>query len=121
MAAWSIGYYGASLSVIKGNRFEQRLAERIRKRFGGRMIFARPTKGRAIVCELQERGPMVIYIDKFIRNRVNAPAFGRPLKPEGNIAYVVRLAEMTGARQFFPNYIAHGSGHHCRAATGALR
>jgi KDO2-lipid IV(A) lauroyltransferase len=61
------------------------------------MIFARPSSGRAIVRELRERGRMLIYIDEFVRDRVNAPAFGRPLKPEGNIAYVVRLAKITGA------------------------
>lgn len=92
-----LGYYGASLALILENRFEQRLIGRIRERFGGRMIHATPTSGRAIIRELKERGPMVIYIDDFSRGRVHAPAFGRPLHPEGNIAYIVRLAKITGA------------------------
>jgi KDO2-lipid IV(A) lauroyltransferase len=88
-----LGYHGASLALILENRFEQR---RIRESFGGRMIHATSNSGRAIVRELRER-PVVIYIDDFARGRVHAPAFGRPLKPEGNIAYVVRLAKITGA------------------------
>ena len=92
-----LGYHGASLALILENRFEQRLIGRIRESFGGRMIHATPTSGRAIIRELRERGPMVIYIDDFARGRVHAPAFGRPLQAEGNIAYVVRLAKITGA------------------------
>jgi KDO2-lipid IV(A) lauroyltransferase len=93
----NLGYHGASLAIILENRFEQRLVEMIRRRFGGRMIFAHATAGMAIVRELRERGPMVIYIDEHIRGRVGAPAFGRPLVPKGNIAYVFRLAKLTGA------------------------
>ena len=92
-----LGYHGASLALILDNRFDQRLVGRLRERFGGRMIHATPTSGRAIVRELMERGPMVIYIDDYARGRVHAPAFGRPLKVEGNIAYVPRLAKITGA------------------------
>lgn len=36
-------------------------------------------------------------MDELIRGRVQAPAFGRPLRDEGNIAYVARLAALTGA------------------------
>lgn len=97
------GYHGASLAIPLGNRFEQRLIGKIRESFGGRMVMATPTGGRAIVRELQERGPMVVYLDDFSRGRVHAPAFGRPLKPEGNIAYVFRLAKLTGA-QIVPVY-----------------
>jgi KDO2-lipid IV(A) lauroyltransferase len=92
-----LGYHGASLTLILDNRFDQRVADRMRERIGGRIIYAHPTSGRAIVRELRERGPMVIYIDEFIRGRVQAPAFGRPLKAGANIAYVARLAKMTRA------------------------
>jgi Kdo2-lipid IVA lauroyltransferase/acyltransferase len=40
---------------------------------------------------------LVIYIDEFVNGRVHAPFFGRPLAHKGNIAYVPRLAAMTGA------------------------
>lgn len=92
-----LGYHGACLALVLENRFEQRLIGRLRERFGGRMVHATATSGRAMVRELQERGPLVIYIDDYSRGRVHAPAFGRPLRPEGNIAYAVRLARLTGA------------------------
>ena len=38
-----------------------------------------------------------MYVDELARDRVWAPAFGRPLRAEGNIAYILRLARMTNA------------------------
>jgi len=91
------GFHGASLALPLENRFEQRLIGRLRERFGGRMVHATSSSGRAIVDEIVHRGPLVIYIDDHARGRVHAPAFGRPLQAKGNIAYVPRLARMTGA------------------------
>ena len=48
--------------------------------------------------ELKSRqGPFIVYVDEFIRNRVQAPLFGRPLRTDSNIVYAVRLAMMTAA------------------------
>jgi KDO2-lipid IV(A) lauroyltransferase len=44
-----------------------------------------------------------MFVDEYIRGDVSAPAFGRPLRPEGNIAYVARLARLTGA-EIIPAY-----------------
>ena len=93
VGALGLGLRGASLALILENRFERRLIEHIRLGYGGRWINAHAGSGKAIIREARER-VMCIYIDEFIRGRVYAPAFGRPIKPEGNIAYVVRLAKI---------------------------
>jgi KDO2-lipid IV(A) lauroyltransferase len=113
-----MGYHGASLAIPLPNRFEQRLIGKMREGFGGRMIMASPTSGRAILRELKERGPMVLYLDDFARGKVHAPAFGRPLKPEGNIAYVFRLAKLSGA-QIVPVYCVR-QGDACRFTVNFL-
>ena len=38
-----------------------------------------------------------IFIDEVFGGRQAAPAFGRPLKPEGNIAFAAKLAWLTKA------------------------
>jgi Kdo2-lipid IVA lauroyltransferase/acyltransferase len=59
---------------------------------------------RAAIAALNaKKGPFVVFIDECIDDHVYAPAFGRPLKAEGNIAYVARLAVMTGA-EIIPAY-----------------
>ena len=102
------GFHGASLALPLPNRFEQRLIGRLRERFGGRMVHATNSSGRAIVDEIVHRGPLVIYIDDHARGRVHAPAFGRPLRATGNIAYVPRLARMTGASVLLAYCIRQG-------------
>ncbi len=70
----------------------------VRTRVGSKLIPAGPNSARAAVQILNKRNErFAIWIDEFIRGRVNAPAFARPLRAEGNIAYAVRLATMTDA------------------------
>jgi KDO2-lipid IV(A) lauroyltransferase len=45
----------------------------------------------------------VVFVDECIDDRVFAPAFGRSLTAEGNIAHVARLAVKTGA-EIIPAY-----------------
>jgi KDO2-lipid IV(A) lauroyltransferase len=97
VAGARLGFPGAGLALVLDNRFEDRLITRLRRRVGGRVIPALPTSRQAMVREIRERGPLLMYVDDFTRGVVRAPAFGRPLKPDGNIAYVVRLAKHTGA------------------------
>lgn len=92
-----LGYMGAALALPLRNRFERALMTKIRESFGGRQIMVSPSAGRAMVRELKERGPLVLHVDDFARGRVHAPAFGRPLRSEGNIAYAFRLAKLAGA------------------------
>jgi Kdo2-lipid IVA lauroyltransferase/acyltransferase len=92
------GHCGSGIYEPPQNRFEHRIANLARTRYGARFVAAGPHSAREAVRELRARhGPFIIYIDEFVRGRVQAPAFGRPLRMDANIAYAVRLAALTGA------------------------
>ena len=97
VATARLGFPGAGVALVLENRFADQLITRLRNRVGGRVIPALPTSGRAMVREIQERGPLLIYVDDFSRGVVHAPSFGRMIKPNTNISYVARLAKHTGA------------------------
>src|SRR5260221_520052 len=52
---------------------------------------------RAYTALVEERASLLIFVDELVKGRINAPAFGRPLRPRGNIANVARLALASGA------------------------
>lgn len=92
------GYHGTGIYLVPENRFLHKLISRVRARYGARFIPAGPHSLREAFRELRGGGgPFIIYIDEFIRERVQAPAFGRPLNPASNIFYAVQLAERSGA------------------------
>jgi KDO2-lipid IV(A) lauroyltransferase len=92
------GHCGSGIYEPPQNRFEHRIANRVRARYGARFVAAGPHSAREAVRELRSRrGPFIVYVDEFIRGRVQAPSFGRPLRKDANIAYAVRLAALTGA------------------------
>jgi KDO2-lipid IV(A) lauroyltransferase len=98
VAGIACGHCGSGIYEPPQNRFEHRIANAVRARYGARFVAAGPNSVREAVRELKARdGPFTVYIDEFIRGRVQAPSFGRPLRPDANIAYAVRLATMTGA------------------------
>jgi Kdo2-lipid IVA lauroyltransferase/acyltransferase len=91
-------HHGSGIYEPPENRFEHRIANMVRERYGARLVAAGPNSGRAAMRELKTRkGLFMIYIDEFIRGRVQAPSFGRSLRSDANIAYAVRLAAMTDA------------------------
>jgi Kdo2-lipid IVA lauroyltransferase/acyltransferase len=93
----ALGFMGSGIYEPPENRFDHRIAVRARERFGS-VLFTGPEAMRASLRELKTRkGPFVIFVDECIGDHVFAPAFGRSLPPEGNIAYTARLARMTGA------------------------
>ncbi|MCW5701012.1 MAG: hypothetical protein KIT82_00290 [Bradyrhizobium sp.] len=92
------GYHGTGIYLAPENRFLHRLINGVRKRYGARFIAAGPSSLREAYRELRAGGgPFIIYIDEFLRERVQAPAFGRALHPASNIFYAVQLAERSGA------------------------
>ncbi len=98
VAGIACGHFGSGLYEPPQNRFEHRIANAVRTRYGARFVAAGPNSVREAVRELKARhGPFIVYIDEFIRGRVQAPSFGRPLRADANIAYAVRLAALTGA------------------------
>jgi Kdo2-lipid IVA lauroyltransferase/acyltransferase len=97
-AGFAYGYIGSSIYEPPENRFEHRIAVEVRARFGAKSIPAGPSAARAVLRALKAwGGPFVIFVDEFVRGRVQAPAFGRWLRSDGNIAYIVRLAAMCDA------------------------
>jgi Kdo2-lipid IVA lauroyltransferase/acyltransferase len=98
VAGIALGHRGSGIYEPPDNRFEHRIANMVRARYGARFVAAGPHSSREAVRQLKAReGPFIVYIDEFIRGRVQAPSFGRPLRPDSNIAYAVRLAALTGA------------------------
>ncbi|HWB47706.1 MAG TPA: lysophospholipid acyltransferase family protein [Stellaceae bacterium] len=104
----ALGYPGSGFYWPLENRFDTRIAVRARERYGAVLFPAspqamRPAMKAAIAALNANKGPFVIFIDECIDEHVFAPAFGRPLKPEGNIANVAWLAWTTGA-EVLPAY-----------------
>jgi Kdo2-lipid IVA lauroyltransferase/acyltransferase len=98
VAGIACGHHGSGLYQPLENRFEDRLAMKVRSRYGARFVAAGSNSLRVALRELKSRrGPFIIYVDEFIRGRVQAPLFGRALRLDSNIVYAVRLALMTGA------------------------
>ncbi len=81
-----------------GKSFEHRIAVRSRERYGGPDDSSDPNRlDERDARAFARHRPFVIYVDEFIRGHVQAPAFGRPLGRDGNIAFAVRMAEKIGA------------------------
>jgi len=100
-----MGHPGSGIYLPLENRFDTRIAVKGRERYGAILV---PGDGpgamrAAIKALIRKAGPFVVFIDEYTNGRVLAPAFGRPLRPEGNMAYVARLAVMTGA-EIIPAY-----------------
>lgn len=92
------GYHGTGIYLPPENRFLHSLINHVRARYGARFIAAGPNSLREAYRELRAGGgPLIIYIDELMRDRVNAPAFERALNPASNIFYAVQLAERSGA------------------------
>src|SRR5215208_2094025 len=80
------------------SEFEHQIVIKVRNRYGVKLLAPTPYTPREAIRILQKNEEAFgIYVDEFARNRVHAPAFGRKLRASGNIAYVARLAAMTGA------------------------
>lgn len=80
------------------SEFEHQIVRKVRFRYGVRLVTPTPNSPREAIRILQKNDEAFgIYVDEFARDRVHGPAFGRPLRNMGNIAYVARLALMTGA------------------------
>jgi KDO2-lipid IV(A) lauroyltransferase len=80
------------------NRFQHRIAARVRTRCGATLLPPSLTSTRrARRALVEERASLLMFVDELVDGRVNAPAFGRELRPRGNLANVVRLARASGA------------------------
>ena len=94
----ALGENGLDVYQPPRNRFERRIADRVRRRFADHLLAAGPATARRLYKALAEEGrSIVLYVDEFQNGRVHAPFFGRPVRLDGNLARVVRLAQMADA------------------------
>ncbi len=104
VACLAIGYPVAALYMPEPNRFEERLRAKMQRHHGAVLIPPGFRAMRVAVRTLNERtGQFGIFIDEVFDGRQAAPAFGRPLRAEGNIAFAARLAWLTQA-EVIPAY-----------------
>jgi KDO2-lipid IV(A) lauroyltransferase len=99
VALVGLGYRGASFYQPPRNRFEHRIAVRIRHRFAGSdsLVLTSQSGLREIYRVLAQADFMMMFVDESIDGRVHGPLFGRPLEARGNLARVVRIARRSGA------------------------
>ncbi|GBQ36642.1 hypothetical protein HLH34_06120 [Gluconacetobacter azotocaptans] len=94
----ALGENGFDVYQPPRNRFEQRIANYVRRRFADHLLAPGRATARLLYKALAEDGrSVVLYVDEFQNRRVHAPFFGRPLRLDGNLARVARLARMADA------------------------
>jgi KDO2-lipid IV(A) lauroyltransferase len=96
MLAIAVRREGIALNVVYENlrnRFENRLAERSRRRLGYRLIPPTRAGVREIYAALRRREAVALAVDEFKEGNVVAPAFGRPAPKTSNVSYAIRLAQ----------------------------
>jgi KDO2-lipid IV(A) lauroyltransferase len=95
----AFGFPGSGFYEPPENRFDHKIAVKVRLRYGAKLVFPTSVGGREayrLLTDIKDE-VFLIYIDEIFQGRVSAPALGRTPKPEGNIAHTARLARMTGA------------------------
>ncbi len=115
----ALGYLGHDITDIyqpQRNRFEDGIAKRTRQRAEQRMratmgssnrlhlVPPSRTAGAELLQALRNRHTVMIYVDEHAGGRVHAPAFGRPIRSDGNLARAVRLARLAEA-DIVPAYV----------------
>jgi len=101
------------------NRFQHRIAVAVRRRCGILLLPPSLTSTRrAYTALVEERANLLMFVDELAKGRVNAPAFGRPVRPRGNLANVVRLARASGAT-IVPAHVERVGGSRFHVIFGA--
>jgi KDO2-lipid IV(A) lauroyltransferase len=79
------------------NRFTAAIARHARTRYGMKLI--PPGRGAMprVVRLLKQGGSCSFFCDEEARGIINAPFFSRKAHTRGNLAFIVRLAKLTGA------------------------
>jgi Kdo2-lipid IVA lauroyltransferase/acyltransferase len=98
-----LGYKGAAIYEVPENRFEHRIVQRFRRRYGGKLLPQGSSGARAAYRALFEMDGLLLLIDDIADGYVVAPGFGRALPIDGNIAFVARLALLADA-EIVPAY-----------------
>jgi KDO2-lipid IV(A) lauroyltransferase len=103
------GIGGSGIYLPVPNRFDDWLMRKARARCQAGQVAAGPNALRTAMRFLQENHEaFLIPIDEELRGRVQAPAFGRVLHSNSNIAYAARLAAATNAAIFIGYCLREG-------------
>lgn len=99
VALLKLGFSGGSIYVPPDNRFDQVIAARARRRVAGdergAILAGQNAAAEAFIMLTKKKQQIVLYADELSRGRVWGPAFGRPLRINGNIGNAVRLARLS--------------------------
>lgn len=95
----AVGHPGSGIYLPPDNRFDHFIARKVREAYGAKLVPPSPHAVREGLRVLKaDEGIFIIYVDEFVRGRVQSPALGRQTQYSGtNMAYVARLAASTGA------------------------
>ncbi|WP_372621968.1 lysophospholipid acyltransferase family protein [Falsiroseomonas sp.] len=93
-----LGVELAGIYQLLPSRFEMAMANRARRRTPIRLLDPVPASALEARRLLARRESAVLmYVDEYVRRRVQAPSLGRAPRAVGNIHRLVRLAALTGA------------------------
>jgi KDO2-lipid IV(A) lauroyltransferase len=79
------------------NPYRYRIAVEGRKRHAARYIVPGTKAGGQILNHLRENGLLTLAGDEYLKGELLAPSFGRPVRLDGNLGRIVRLAKSTDA------------------------
>jgi KDO2-lipid IV(A) lauroyltransferase len=109
-ALLGLGYGVCTLHKPRQNRFQDRIANAVRLRGGAELVPPGPRGARHAYRALSDRRCLFLtWVDEAINGSIRAPAFGRPIRCDGNLAGMVRLARATGA-QLIPAFVERQNG-----------
>jgi Kdo2-lipid IVA lauroyltransferase/acyltransferase len=104
-AMYALGFPGKFIYLPPRNRFQDRIARRVRKHWGKALPLTVGGLREAHRTLVEERGAVVMLVDEFIKGRgVLAPLFGRPIASRSNLSNAVRLTLASGGA-LLPFYV----------------
>ncbi|MDQ1079311.1 lysophospholipid acyltransferase family protein [Pseudoroseomonas cervicalis] len=105
----ALGLRGRSIYQPPSSPVQHRIARRARQQSGNDAILASVMAPRQAMRVLEQGEIVGIFLDEYKGGRVNAPRFGRPPGPGGNLALAARLAARAGL-PVVPAYTLRGEG-----------
>jgi KDO2-lipid IV(A) lauroyltransferase len=93
------------------NRYRNRIVTAVRRPYANKIIQPGNRVGREIIRCLRDAGMLSIAADEYVRGELFAPSFGNPVRLDGNLGRVVRLARLTDAI-VVPYYCVRSTGAH---------
>jgi KDO2-lipid IV(A) lauroyltransferase len=112
--AW-LGLRPVGVAARQPTPFRDKVVAGIRRRGGCRTIPAdRHAAKHALAALRGGEETLVLFMDDYVRGRVNGPSLGRGPRREGNIPLAVRLARLSGCA-LVPGFVERSPGARFRA------